>query len=77
MYDDNAALYEDPFLRACRAALSRRGRLVVWSAAEAPELAARLESAFGSVAASVMPVLLGCRRETYVAYVAPALHGGD
>ena len=38
VHDANAALYRAPFLQTARAALRPGGVLVVWSAAEAPEL---------------------------------------
>jgi spermidine synthase len=72
VYDVNSAIYERAFLTACRKALADKGVLVVWSAAEAPELASALEMAFGSVSHHPMPVRRGERADHYLAYVAPA-----
>jgi spermidine synthase len=68
----NAALYEAPALTAARAALRPGGTLVVWSAAEAPELAAALESVFGEAVAAPYDVRLQERDERYWLYVARA-----
>jgi spermidine synthase len=72
VYDANAPVYESPFLVSCREALVRKGIVVVWSAAQAPELAATLEQVFGSVSLHAMAVRRGDRDDHYYAYVAPA-----
>ena len=51
VHDDNAALYRAPFLARARAALRPGGALVVWSAAQAPELQDALREVFGAVEA--------------------------
>ena len=48
--DDNAAVYQETFLAQVAAALRPGGTVVVWSAAEATELAEALETVFGNVA---------------------------
>jgi spermidine synthase len=68
VHDANEALYAEPFLTAARRAT--REVLVIWSAAEAPQLAAALEAVFGNVAATPYPVLLGEREERYWLYSA-------
>lgn len=70
VYDANASLYRAGFLARCRDALRPHGALVIWSADEAAELAAALESVFGRVEHHAMPVRLQGRSETYSAYVA-------
>ncbi len=50
VYEDNAAVYQETFLAQVAAALRPGGAVVVWSAAEAPELAEALETVFGNVA---------------------------
>jgi spermidine synthase len=70
VHETNAALYEVPFLDGARAALRPGGALVVWSAAEAPELATALRSTFGEVEARAHDVLLQGRDEHYWLYVA-------
>lgn len=66
VHDANRALYDAPLLSA--AARATAGVLVVWSAAEAPELGAALESAFGNVTATAYDVRLGRRDEQYWLY---------
>ena len=48
VHDANAALYTAPVLAAARSALAPGGRLVVWSAAPAPDLRDALEQVFGN-----------------------------
>ena len=50
VYDDNAAVYQETFLAQVAAALRPGGAVVVWSAADAPELADALQTVFGNVA---------------------------
>jgi len=66
----NAALYEQPALADARRILRRGGALVVWSAAEAPELEDSLMGVFGSVSAERHDVRLQERDEAYWLYVA-------
>ncbi|MBC9734920.1 hypothetical protein IBJ60_17010 [Nocardioides sp. zg-578] len=70
VHDANAALYREPFLRTARAALRPGGVLVVWSAAQAPELEAAMAAAFGAAEAHPHPVRLQEREEHYWLYVA-------
>jgi spermidine synthase len=66
----NAALYEEPALTDARRILRPGGALVVWSAAEAPELADALRAVFGDVEAQPHAVRLQERDEHYWLYVA-------
>ncbi|MBB6626983.1 hypothetical protein H5V45_06575 [Nocardioides sp. KIGAM211] len=70
VHEANAALYAPPFLTAARAALRPGGALVIWSADEAPELAAALTETFGDAEARPLEVLLQEREEHYWLYVA-------
>jgi spermidine synthase len=66
----NAALYEPPALTDARRVLRPGGALVVWSAAEAPELEEALRSVFGEVDGRPHAVRLQERDEHYWLYVA-------
>jgi spermidine synthase len=66
----NAALYEPPALTDARRVLRPGGALVVWSAAEAPELEETLRTVFGAVEAQPHGVRLQDRDEQYWLYVA-------
>jgi spermidine synthase len=68
VHDANAALYQEPFLVAARRAV--RQVLVIWSAEEAPQLQAALNSVFGNVTSSPYDVRLGERAEHYWLYSA-------
>jgi spermidine synthase len=68
----NAALYEAPALTDARRILRPAGALVVWSAAEAPELEEALRTVFGDVEAQPHAVRLQERDEHYWLYVARA-----
>ena len=70
VHEADAALYAPPLLRACRAVLRAGGVLAIWSADEAPALAAALEDVFGASEAHPLEVLLGTRQEHYWLYVA-------
>ncbi|WP_205471356.1 hypothetical protein [Nocardioides sp. SYSU D00038] len=70
VHDANAALYDRPALESARAALAPGGALAVWSADEAPQLAATLEAVFGAAEAVPLPVRLQDRDEHYWLYVA-------
>jgi spermidine synthase len=75
VYDTNAALYETPGLTSARAVLRPGGALVVWSMAEAPELAEALASVFDDVEAVAHEVRLQDRDEQYWLYVARVRSG--
>jgi spermidine synthase len=68
----NAALYEPPALEAARALLRPGGVLVVWSAAEAPELREAMAAVFGDASGESHDVRLQERDERYWLYVARA-----
>ena len=70
VHSTNAALYEEPALKAARAALRPGGALVVWSADEAPELADTLRTVFGEVEVRPHEVRLQERDERYWLLVA-------
>lgn len=68
VHDTNETLYQEPLLAAAYRATSQV--LVIWSADEAPPLAAALESVFGNVTATPYDVSLGARAEHYWLYSA-------
>jgi spermidine synthase len=70
VHEGNAALYEEPLLTTAREALRPGGVLVVWSADQAPALAAVLESVFGNVEVQPLDVALQGRDEHYWLYAA-------
>ncbi|MDN4160147.1 hypothetical protein [Nocardioides abyssi] len=70
VHDANAAIYREPFLATVRAVLRPGGVLVVWSAAEAPELAEAMAGVFGAAEAHPHAVRLQDRDEHYWLYVA-------
>ena len=57
VHDANEALYKEPFLEAAHRATA--GVLAIWSAAEAPQLQAAIESVFGNATATPYAVRLG------------------
>jgi spermidine synthase len=67
VHDANSAIYKPAFLEAARRAV--RQVLVVWSAAEAPQLEAALQTVFGNVDPHPYDVHLGDREERYWLYV--------
>lgn len=69
VYDDNEAVYQREFLEQARVTLRPGGALVIWSAAESPQLRAELESTFGSCAAVPYDVTLQSRDEHYWIYL--------
>jgi spermidine synthase len=70
VHDTNEALYHAPFLASARDVLRPGGALVVWSAAESPELEETLGEVFGEVEAHAYDVLLQERDEQYWLYAA-------
>ena len=76
VHDTNDALYHAPFLRAAREVLRPGGALVVWSAAEAPELEEELGHVFDAVSASAHDVRLQGRDERYWLYAARVASAG-
>ncbi len=70
VYDDNADVYRADFLRTVAEALRPGGAVVVWSAAEAPELQSELEAVFGSATPIPFDVRLQSRDEQYWLYLA-------
>ena len=70
MHTTNAALYEPPALADARRILRPGGALVVWSAAEAPELEESLRLVFSDVTPERHDVKLQDRDEHYWLYVA-------
>ena len=68
VHDANEALYQEPFLTAAYWATAQL--LVVWSATEAPQLAATLGHVFGNVEEIALPVRLGERDDHYWLYAA-------
>ncbi|HET7430425.1 MAG TPA: hypothetical protein VFJ89_02880 [Nocardioides sp.] len=70
VHADNAALYDEPFLRLVRERLDDGGALVVWSAHRAPDLADRLRRVFAEVDERAVEVRLQERDEHYWLYAA-------
>lgn len=68
VHDTNAALYEAPALEEARRVTGTGGRVIVWSAAEAPDLAAAMRQVFGAVEPMPYAVDLQGRDETYWLY---------
>lgn len=64
--DANEALYKEPFLQAAHRATGQV--LAIWSADEAPQLAAAMEAVFGNVTPAPYDVTLGARSEHYWLY---------
>lgn len=70
VHEGNEAVYEEQFLRRCRALLSPGGVLVIWSAAAAPDLLAAMREVFGDAEEQAHDVLLQDRPEQYFLYLA-------
>jgi spermidine synthase len=70
VHEDNARIYEAPFLREVRRALRPAGAVVVWSSTESARLDAALSEAFGHCRTEPCAVLLQGREETYWLYTA-------
>jgi spermidine synthase len=68
VHDSNEALYAETLLKVAHRAV--RQTLVIWSADEAPQLAATLEAVFGNVTATPYDVRLNDRDEQYWLYSA-------
>jgi spermidine synthase len=66
VHDANEAIYRQPFLEAAHRAVAQE--LVIWSAAEAPQLQAAMEAVFGNVTATPYDVSLAERDEQYWLY---------
>ena len=73
VHEANAALYGAAFLEVAQRAT--RGVLVVWSAAEAPELETAMRAVLGNAEARPYDVTLGERDETYWLYVGRVASG--
>jgi spermidine synthase len=71
VHDANAELYEAPALEQAMRATRPGGTVVVWSAAQAPDLEARMEQVFGRRRSEAVAygVDLQGRAETYWLYV--------
>ena len=69
VYTDNEAVYQRPFLDQARRALRPGGALVIWSAAETPDLQAEMREVFGNAVAIPYEVTLQSRDEHYWLYL--------
>lgn len=69
VYDDNEAIYQSEFLGQVRNALRPGGAVVIWSAAESPQLQAELQQVFGNVVPIPYDVTLQSRDEQYWIYL--------
>ncbi len=70
VHEGNAAVYEEPFLHSVRAVLRDGGAVVVWSAAESPQLRETLTAVFGEAVGLPLDVRLQGRAEQYWLYLA-------
>ncbi len=70
VHEQNAGLYDEPFLRVTRRALRDDGALVIWSAAESRTLLDGLAAEFDIAEGSAYEVLLQGRDEHYWLYLA-------
>jgi spermidine synthase len=79
VHEENAPIYEQPFLEQVRAALRADGVLAVWSSSSSPRLGRTLREVFGGCRADPQPVTLQEREETYWLYSAGKTdrHEGD
>ena len=68
VHQDNARIYEAPFLREVRRALRPDGAVVVWSSTRSDALDAALREAFGHCRHEPCAVLLQGREATYWLY---------
>ena len=69
VHESNERVYAPEFLESTRTIIDPGGALVIWSAAEAPELAASMESVFGNCTEHRYDVLLNERPEQYLLYL--------
>jgi spermidine synthase len=69
LYDANAAIYREPFLRECADGLRPDGAVAIWSASEATGLAAAMGAVFATTDVRAVPVTLNDRRTHYHLYV--------
>jgi len=70
VHDDNAALYDVPFLALTRRIIRSGGAVAIWSAAESTTLESTLREVYGNVEPMTYDVDLQGREETYWLYVA-------
>ncbi len=70
VHEENAGIYRPEFLGAVADVLRPGGAVVVWSAAESPELADDLATVFGAATPIPLDVRLQGRVETYWLYLA-------
>lgn len=70
VYEDNEAIYHREFLSQARAALRPGGALVIWSAAESPDLESEMREVFTKVVPIPYDVRLQGRAEQYWLYLA-------
>jgi len=71
VHDANAEVYGPGFLATVRGVLRPGGAVAVWSASEAPGLAAALVAVFGSCTPVPVPARLQHRDECYWLYLSP------
>ncbi len=76
VHASNAALYDEPFLRAVHDRLQPGGALVVWSASQAPQLGDILRGVFAEVSELDHAVRLQDRDEHYWLYSARRVASG-
>jgi spermidine synthase len=70
VHEENARIYEAPFMREVRGTLRPGGAVVVWSSAESAKLDRVLRETFGDCRLQPCPVLMQGRQETYWLYSA-------
>ncbi len=70
VYDTNAAVYREEFLRRCYDATRPGGITAVWSADTSDELSATLAAVFGDCDEQKIPVTLGRRETSYHLFLA-------
>jgi spermidine synthase len=75
VYEDNAVLYGDEFLREVTRVLRPGGRLAVWSSTRSVALETALTSACGACEVRELPVSLQGREESYWLHLATAPRG--
>ena len=75
--DENAAIYEAPFLHLVRDALAVGGWVVVWSSTRSARLSAALLEVFGNTHCEDYPVLLQGKEESYWLHTATKQEASD